>query len=103
MFLNGVPMVRHGLVLGEDEAATTRKLFKHLPGPPGPIFGPKKDPNIQTKTYMFFPKAPPEQGSRLDFGAQGLASALLVGGRWVVISSRRNYSFFKTYRFVETT
>ena len=26
--------------------------------------------------FMFFPKAPPEMGSRLDFGVQGLASDL---------------------------
>ena len=31
--------------------------------------------------FMFFPKAPPELGSRLDFGVQGLASA---GGRKAV-------------------
>ncbi len=39
--MNGVPMARHGLILGEDEATTSRKVFKHLPGPPGPVFGPK--------------------------------------------------------------
>ncbi len=39
---NGVPVARHGLILGEDEAMASRKLFKHLPGPPGPVVGPKR-------------------------------------------------------------
>ncbi len=52
---------------------------------------------------IIFPKAPPEQGSRLDFGVQGLAGVLLVVRRWVVVSSRRNdCCLFKTCRFVET-
>ena len=31
--MNGVPMAPHGLILGENEATSSRKLFKHLPGP----------------------------------------------------------------------
>ncbi len=44
--MNGAPVARHGLILGEDEATTSRKVFKHLPGLPGPVFGPKTDPKI---------------------------------------------------------
>ena len=39
MCVNGVPVAPHGLILGENEATPSRKLFKHLPGPPGPVFG----------------------------------------------------------------
>ncbi len=31
--LNGVPMARLGLILGEDGAMASRKLFRYLPGP----------------------------------------------------------------------
>ena len=31
MGVNGVPMAPHGLILGENEATPSRKLFKHLP------------------------------------------------------------------------
>ncbi len=41
-----VPAARHGLILVEDEAASSKKVFKHLPGPPGPVFGPKIGPKI---------------------------------------------------------
>ena len=46
IIMNGVPVARHGLILGEDEATTSRKVFKHLLGPPGPGFGAKADPKI---------------------------------------------------------
>ena len=46
MVMNGVPVARRGLILGEDEATPSRKVFKYLPGPPGPVFGPKMDPKI---------------------------------------------------------
>ncbi len=49
MVMNGVPVARHGLILGEDEATTYRKVFKHIPGPPGPVFGPKTDPRSQIR------------------------------------------------------
>ena len=31
--LNGVPVARLGLILGEDGATASRKLLRHLPGP----------------------------------------------------------------------
>ena len=37
MDVNGVPVAPHGLILGENEATPSRKLFKHLPGPPDPF------------------------------------------------------------------
>ena len=40
-------MAPHGLILGEDEATPSRKLFKHLPGPPEIIFGPKMAATIE--------------------------------------------------------
>ena len=46
MGVNGTAVAPHGLILGEDEATPSRKLFKHLPGPPGPVFGPKTAPKI---------------------------------------------------------
>ncbi len=50
--MNGGPVARPGLMLGEDEAAVSKKLFKHLPGPPRPVFGPKILPQIKIyKTY----------------------------------------------------
>ena len=45
--MNRVPVARHGLILGEDEATASRKLFKHLPGPPAPIFDQKNHPKIE--------------------------------------------------------
>ena len=39
--MNGVPVARHGPILRENEATASGKLFKHLLGPPGPVFGPK--------------------------------------------------------------
>ena len=41
MGVNGVPVAPHGLILGGNEAAPSRKFLKHLPGSPGPVFGPK--------------------------------------------------------------
>ena len=35
-------------------------------------------PPMDPAPFILFPKAPPEQGSRLDFGVQGLASVLPV-------------------------
>ncbi len=29
--MNGVPVAPHGLILGDNEATPSRKLFKHLP------------------------------------------------------------------------
>ena len=31
MGVNGVPVAPHGLILGENEATPSKKLFKHLP------------------------------------------------------------------------
>ena len=41
MGVNGVPVAPHGLIFGQNEATPSGKLFKYLPGPPGPVFGPK--------------------------------------------------------------
>ena len=45
--MNGVPVARHRLILGEDEATASKKLFKHLLGPPGLAFVPQRAPNIK--------------------------------------------------------
>ncbi len=45
--MNGVSMARHMLILGEDEATTSRKPLKHLLGPPGPVFGPEATPKVK--------------------------------------------------------
>ena len=41
MGVNGVPVAPHGLILGENEATPSRKLFKYLLGLCEPISGPK--------------------------------------------------------------
>ena len=38
--MNRVPMAPHGLILGEDGATASGKLFKCLPGPFPPVWGP---------------------------------------------------------------
>ena len=56
MGVNGVPVAPHGLILGEDEATPSRKLFKHLPGPPGPVFGKqkyKKQRKSKNNVYLY--------------------------------------------------
>ena len=35
--MNGTAVARHGLILGEDEAAASGKRFKDLRGPPGSV------------------------------------------------------------------
>ena len=40
--LNGVPVARLGLILGEDGATASRKLSKSLPGLFSPAWGPKR-------------------------------------------------------------
>ncbi len=49
---NGVPVARHRPILRENEGTASGKLFKHLPGPPGPVFGPKTAKN----NIVFFRK-----------------------------------------------
>ena len=44
---DGIPVARPGLILGEDEATASKKLFKHLPGPPGPVFVQKMTARIE--------------------------------------------------------
>ena len=41
--LNGVPVARLGLILGEDGATASRKLFRYLPSPPK---------NLQKRKYI---------------------------------------------------
>ncbi len=50
--MNGEPRARPGPILRENEATASGKLFKHVLGPPGPVFAPKtaaklsqRDPN----------------------------------------------------------
>ena len=50
----GVPVAPHGLILGEDEATPSSKLFKHLPGPLGSVFGPKIPTTKKNKKMSFF-------------------------------------------------
>ena len=50
MVMNGVPVARPGLILGEDEATPSKKLFKNLPGLPGPVFGPQTATQILAKS-----------------------------------------------------
>ena len=52
----------------------------------------------QARGTLFFPKAPPEMGSRLDFGVQGLGRAR--GPKFVADGSRRDETlvFEKTHR-----
>ena len=38
---NRVPVARHGVILGEDEAVASRKVFKHPRALPGPFSAPK--------------------------------------------------------------
>ena len=59
MGVNGVPVAPHGLILGENEATPSRKLFKPLPGPPGPIFSKKITKNRTSEN----PKNPLNMGS----------------------------------------
>ncbi len=42
--MNGNPVARSGLILGEDEAMASGKLFKHLLSPAGPVSVPKQPP-----------------------------------------------------------
>ncbi len=46
--MKGVPVARHGLILGENEATPSKKFFKPLPGPPRPVFDPKTASKIKT-------------------------------------------------------
>ena len=47
--LNGVPVARLGLILGEDGATASRKLSKPLPGLFPPAWGPKRQKNIEVE------------------------------------------------------
>ncbi len=53
--MNGVPVARHGPILRKSEATPSGKLFKHLPGPPAPVFGPKRaqQSKLKQKTNLF--------------------------------------------------
>ena len=45
MGVNGDPVAPHGLILGENEATPSRKLFKHLPDLKTAIKAKKRDTN----------------------------------------------------------
>ena len=49
--LNGVPVARLGLILGEDGATASRKLLRCLPGPKNS----KKTKNIYQKLPIYRP------------------------------------------------
>ena len=48
--LNGVPVARLGLILGEDGATASRKLLRYLPGPKN-----KNKENIYQKLPIYRP------------------------------------------------
>ncbi len=55
---NGVAMARHRPILREIEATPSGELLKHLPGSPGPVFGPKTSKNVEDlgkSTFQYFP------------------------------------------------
>ncbi len=52
--MNGVPVARHGPILRENEATASGKLCKHLPGPPGPVFGPKTAAKVENPKSLIF-------------------------------------------------
>ena len=57
MVTNGVPMARHGLIFGADEARAARNLSKPLLGPPAAMFGPKttqSTTNLKSKHVLYF-------------------------------------------------
>ena len=55
---NGVAMVRHGPILREIEATPSGELLKHLPGPPGPVFGPKTTKKVENPGKSKIPVFP---------------------------------------------
>ncbi len=73
-------MARHGPILRENEATASAKLFKQLPGPPGPVFEPKTTAKVKhlknLKTHI-------KIGPRLPPGSAAWAEPLLSKG-WVV-------------------
>ena len=48
--MNGVAMARHGLILSQDEATSSRKVFKYLPGLRDTILRPKMAAKVQKST-----------------------------------------------------
>ncbi len=60
--MNGGPVARDGLIFGEGEAATPRKLSKHLQGALEPVFGHQKTPKVKNpknpKMFVKNPRAP---------------------------------------------
>jgi hypothetical protein len=65
--MNRVPVACHGLILGEDEATASRKLFKPLPCPAAPIFDQQNHPIIEN------PKTPK---IIVKYGVGGMGGAL---------------------------
>jgi len=43
-------MARRGLILGQDEATPSRKLFRYLPDPPAPVLASKAGKKIKNQT-----------------------------------------------------
>ncbi len=55
---DGVAMARHGPILREIEATPSGELLKDLPGPPGPVFGPKTTKTHKIRGNPEFPYFP---------------------------------------------
>ena len=67
--MNRVPVARHGLILSEDEATASRKLFKPLPGPPAPI---------SDRTNAAKIKNPKNPKIHVKYGVGGMGGALTI-------------------------
>ena len=52
--MNGVAMARHSLILWENGATGSKKLFKHLPTLLDLIFDPKIKKNMENQTNHNF-------------------------------------------------
>ena len=65
--MNGVAVARHGPILWENEATPSGKLSKYLPGPSGPVFGPKTTNKIENpkNPYIYICKLPIYRPGRL--------------------------------------
>ncbi len=50
--MNRVPVARLGPIFSQDGATLTKKLFKCLPGPFPPVWGPKIYTNIKNGVYI---------------------------------------------------
>ncbi len=64
-----MPVAPHGPILRESEATPSRKFFKHLPGSPGPVFGPPKHSKIKHPNYL---------KTTFKIGVGGMGGALTI-------------------------